>query len=279
MPSSVTCEPRFFADDTCLVYSKDINIDLQNISIWFKSNKLTFNPSKSNVLIVPPKLKETAPLMNVSLNNVPINQSNSVKYLGVIIDTKLNFDVQINSITHKISKAVGVMTKLKHYLPQKALLTVYYSLVHTHLLYGLSVWGSAYKTHLKKLITLQNKAVKIIGGGSYRDKASPCYSDTKTLNLYKLEIGKFVHAHFQNKIPQKISKFFTLTRDISLRSTRSTQQTKTRLYIPRYPTSRLQKCIKYQGVTIWNQIPPEIQSAFSKLFKSKFKKHLLQLQI
>ena len=220
--------------------------------------------------------------MNVSLNNVPINQSNSVKYLGVIIDTKLNFDVQINSVTHKISKTVGVMSKLKHYLPQKALFTVYYSLVHTHLLYGLSVWGSAYTTHLKKLITLQNKAVKIIGGGSYRDKASPCYSDTKILKLpylYKLEIGKFIHAHFQNKIPQKISKFFTLTRDISLRSTRSTQQTKTRLYIPRYPTSRLQKCIKYQGVTIWNQIPPEIQSASSKSFKSKFKKHLLQLQI
>ena len=108
------------------------------------------------------------------------------------------------------------MSKLKHYLPQKALLTVYYSLVHTHLLYGLSVWGSAYTTHLKKLITLQNKAVKIIGGGSYRDKASPCYSDTKILKLpylYKLEIGKFVHAHFQNKIPQKISKFFTLTRE------------------------------------------------------------------
>ena len=74
-------------------------------------------------------------------------------------------------------------------------------------------------------------------------------------------------------------EFFTLTRDISLRSTRSTQQTKTRLYIPRYPTSRLQKCIKYQEVTIWNQIPPEIQSASSKSFKSKFKKHLLQLQI
>ena len=58
LPYSINCKPRFFADDTCLVYSSPtpsmlntaINQDLQNISIWFKANKLAVNSSKSNVL-------------------------------------------------------------------------------------------------------------------------------------------------------------------------------------------------------------------------------------
>ena len=43
-------------------------------------------------------------------------------------------------------------------------------------------------------------------------------------------------------------------------------------------TSRMQKCIKYQGVKIWNDIPSEIQNSNSKNFKRKMKKHLLTLQ-
>ena len=46
----------------------------------------------------------------------------------------------------------------------------------------------------------------------------------------------------------------------------------------RYKTSRMQKCIKYQGVKIWNDIPSEIQNSNSKNFKRKMKKHLLTLQ-
>ena len=57
-------------------------------------------------------------------------------------------------------------------MPRKALQAFYYSLIHTHLLYGLPVWGSTHPSYLKKLITLQNKAVKLIGGGLYNDKAS-----------------------------------------------------------------------------------------------------------
>ena len=53
---------------------------------------------------------------------------------------------------------------LKPYLNTKALLGLYYIIFHSHLLYGLITWSSTFKTYLKKLSTLQNKAVKIVGG-------------------------------------------------------------------------------------------------------------------
>ena len=156
-------------------------------------------------------------------------------------------------------------------MPGKALQALCYSLIQTHLLHGLPVWGFTYPSYLKKTdYILQHKAVKLIGGGLHNEKASPFYSQLKILKLpylYKLEIGKFVNAHFQNRIPLNISNYFTLMSNISLRTTKTIQNNKNNLYTPRYHTARLQKLIKYQGVKIWNNIPSEIQNTSPKFFK------------
>ena len=93
------------------------------------------------------------------------------------IDSLLKLDKYISSIEHKISRAVGIFSKLRHFLPTNALLNVYYPFIHPHLLYGLLIWGSSFPSHLKKLSVLQNKAIKRIGGGLPRDGATPFYSE------------------------------------------------------------------------------------------------------
>ena len=111
-------------------------------------------------------------------NNTALNQSNSVKYLGVIIDSRLNFDTHIKKLAHRFFKAVGIMFKLKQYMPRKALQALLFPDT-----YPPSLWfarlGFYTSILFKKLITLQNKAVKLIGSGLYNDKASPFYSHLK----------------------------------------------------------------------------------------------------
>jgi len=51
---------------------------------------------------------------------------------------------------------------------------------------------------------MQNKAIKLISGGSSQDPATPYYSNFKILkleDLFKIEVGKLVHFHFQRKLP------------------------------------------------------------------------------
>ena len=91
-----------------------------------------------------------------------------------------------------------------------------------------------------------------------------------------MEVAKIVHTHFSSNLPSKLFKFFTLTKNISSRATRATESSRSTLYNPRYSTIRLQRCIKYQGVKIWNNIPSEIQNLSARLFKNKYKKYLLQ---
>jgi len=66
-------------------------------------------------------------------------------------------------------------------------------------LYGLVVWGSTFPTYLAKLSSLQNKAVKLIGGGAFCDNATPSVQKLNVLklpDLYKLETGKLINKIF-----------------------------------------------------------------------------------
>ena len=134
LPSSVTSNPRLFADDTCLICSDQsllvltskMNDDVTGISFWLEANKLTVNPSKLYALIIPAKSNETLPLVNLSINNSQISVVHYVKYLGLNIDFKLKFDNHISSITQKISRAVVIQTKLHaHMCVTKNLLRFY----------------------------------------------------------------------------------------------------------------------------------------------------------
>ena len=64
---------------------------------------------------------------------------NCVKYLGILINANLNFCFHLEEIENKISNSLGILYKLKPILLQNALLKIYYSMVHYHLLYGLVV--------------------------------------------------------------------------------------------------------------------------------------------
>ena len=157
MPQAVNCMPILFANDKCLIFTVPnlaslitiMNTELQNLSIWFDSNKLTVNPSKSNFLIIPPKLNKPFPQTNVFLNSISIPQCISIKYSALTIDMNLNFDFHILNISYKISRTVGIISKIRHYLPETALLKIYYAQIHSHLLYGLINWDLPSRRILK----------------------------------------------------------------------------------------------------------------------------------
>jgi len=122
-------------------------------------------------------------------------------------------------------------------------------------------WGSTFPTYLVKLNSLQNKAVKLIGGGTFYDNATPFYSKLNVLklfDLYKLGIGKLMHRFVHNSLPPSFTDYFKRSSNISTRTTRSTTKPNNNLYIHRYKTNRMQRSIKFQSVKIWNLIPQTI---------------------
>ena len=135
----------------------------------------------------------------------------TAKYLGITFDNRLSFEKHINNLVKKLSKAVGILCKVKNFLNSQALLQLYYAIFPSHLQYGLIIWGSTFKTYLKKLTTLQNKAVKIVGGGKYFDHATPYYSKLRILklvDLLKSEKALFVFKYRSKALPSALKIIF-----------------------------------------------------------------------
>ena len=76
---------------------------------------------------------------------------NETKFLGVVIDNRFKWSSHLGHISNKISKGIGVITKVRKFFDQTTLMSLYNSLIFPYIMYCVQVWGSAYETHLRHL--------------------------------------------------------------------------------------------------------------------------------
>ena len=194
--NSIDSTPRLFADDTCLLVTSpslkqlksSLTSEINRVSMWVQANKLTFNPAKSNLLIITPKLNSPSINIDIQCTDGLIKSVNKAKYLGTLLDAKLTFSDHIKALETKVSRSVGILSKLKYFLPQDALLKLYYALIHSHLNYGILAWGNTYHSYLLKLMRLQNKAIRVVTCSGWNNSAFPLFKKTKC-SYYTLVIS------------------------------------------------------------------------------------------
>ena len=141
------------------------------------------------------KITNPIPTIEILFNKNPFSVNKSVNFLGITIAEKLNFAERIIKLTCKISRSVGIFAKLRNILPFTAYRKWYCSMVHSHLLYGIVNWGNTYDNHLKRLIILQNKVVKIVAGGQRQEHVT---SFKYRLQILKLKVLYVLHMKLQN---------------------------------------------------------------------------------
>ena len=215
--------------------------------------------------------------LSLTLNNVNIETPKVTKYLGILIDDNLSFKSHIHYLESKLSRSVGVISRLRYFLPSSTLINLYYSLIHSHLLYGLPVWASTYKTYLTKIRVLQNKAISIISETTYKERISPYYYKLQILkldDLYQFELAKFMHQYTHNKLPIRFCNYFTYSSNSYSYSTRNSS--KDHLLLSRFSTTRTEKSIKYVGAKLWNSLPETLRHLSYREFKITHKNVLLK---
>ena len=75
------------------------------------------------------------------MTNTCIRNDKLLKYIGIELDQELNFLPHLTKLENKLPRNVGIIKKLKHFLPTIALLMLYYSIVYPHILYSTIIWG------------------------------------------------------------------------------------------------------------------------------------------
>ena len=129
-----------------------------------------------------------------------LERKDRVKYLGVLLDDTVSFKHHISYVASRISRSNGIIAKLRHFLTLSQMRQLYYSIIYPYISYAILAWGSAYKSHIKKLQTKQNHATRLIFFartlGKSTESALPLLNllDVLTVNnIYRLHILKFTH--------------------------------------------------------------------------------------
>ena len=172
----------------------------------------------------------------------------------------------ISYITSKISKTIGVIAILRHFVPSSTLLTLYRSLISPYLLYGLTV------RHLNQILVLQKRALRLIYFAPYRTSAVSLFVSSGCLPiglLYFKAVSILMHDVLNNLSPRNISNLFSSVNVIHTYSTRFSSAGN--LYTKYSRLTHQIKSFSRRGVMIWNSIPQDLRKLSKSCFKNKMR--------
>jgi len=268
-----------FADDTTgLGKGKNlrdlttyVNGELQNISNWFRANKMAINTSKTKFIVFRTRGKRIDPAdCQLVFNNNEIGQiqhpdlifpitrihgegeEKSFKLLGVLFDEYLSFDAHITSLCNKISKSLFCLNRIKNFVTPPAMKMLYFAMVHSHIVYCINVFSCANITTLSPLKIKQKEAIRIVCNAGYRDHTGPLFKRLGILpldDLIKYSQLKFMHDYFHRKLPLSFNETWIQNRnrnpELALRNANN-------LYVPAHHLATTKRFPLFTFPKTWN---------------------------
>ena len=176
---------RLFADDTSLFIIVDnpltaadcLNSDLSKISRWAATWLVSFNPTKTESLLISRKLNQAGhpPLF---IQNHEITEVKSHKHLGVNITDDCTWHHHIDYVKEKAWSRINVMRKVKFKLDRKSLETIYFVFVRPILEYGDTIWNNCTQYEKADLDKIQTEAARIVVGATKLVSINALYTET-----------------------------------------------------------------------------------------------------
>ena len=227
------------------------------------------NATKTEFMVIGSRqrLSTLSDTLELSIDNVPIEQVSSVKSLGIYIDENLTWHFHIDKLCKKIASAIGAIKRVKPFVPQSTLLSIYNSLVKSHFDYCSLVWGNCGKTSSNKLQKLQNRAARVITSSSYDVVSIPCFITSAGKNYIlnvKFRKPSWFSCRLNGLVPEYLTSKF-VTRNVSNYALRDSAN---KLVVPFPRTNYMKNSFSYSGATLWNSLPYTIrESSSSHQFK------------
>ena len=142
-----TGTPTLFADDTSIVYSypnlnkltKELNSSFTVLNIWFANNMLTLNFNKTHFIQFSCKPNNNINL-SINYNNNHISNTQSIKFLGLVLDTNITWRNHIDYLHTKLGSANYAIRILKSVMPLTTLINIYFSYFHSIMSCGIIFW-------------------------------------------------------------------------------------------------------------------------------------------
>ena len=169
------CLTNVYADDS-MIYASGDNIHevkqklqncIQNISSWYKMNRLKINIDKTNVMLIGSKAQLKS--LNVddfilSYDDTPLELVENAKYLGMFINCDISWDFHVRRLCQTAYYHISLLRRLRRIFPKNLLLQVYKSYIQPRLDYGITLYGSSTQKNIDLVQRVQNHAARLVTG-------------------------------------------------------------------------------------------------------------------
>lgn len=259
-------EVVLFADDTSFIFKvkrnsnnddTEINNNLSYLYEWFRINNLSLNSNKTKCIeFVLPNVRHVE--RNISFKLEQLDFIDSARFLGITLDSKLQWGAHIETLSYRLSSAIYAIRKIRKLTDVPTARLVYFSYFHSLLSYGLILWGSA--ADINAVFLLQKRAIRAIYGlrrfDSLRDRFKKINIMTVTCE-YIYQIIMYVRRNIHN---------FAKNNEKHDYNTRI----RNKLSVPLFRLSKVNKSFLGICTSIYNKIPDDI----ANLNLIKFKKYV-----
>ena len=308
LPTITNLLTLLFADDTAGLKSgfnldeliTEVNIELNKLAIWFRANKMAVNVSKTKYIIFKPKgmkiniepdkgivydenemgmprnESKITPLVRI-YNDNPDPCNRTYKLLGLYLDEHLSFDYHCDHVRTKIAQSNFIISRAKHFLPKKTLKTLYYALVHPHLLYCLPIYSCTSAKNLTKLELIQKKTIRTITNSNYTAHTTPLFNDLKIMpfkHLITYTQSLLVHSIYHKYCPPSLHNTWITN---SMRNDARDFRNADDLYVPYARTEHVKKMSYFTLPRVWNELSEQKFTPNPTTFKIAIKHHFLSL--
>ena len=202
-----------------------------------------------------------------------------MRYLGIIIDSKLNFVLQSNEVYRRLSKMHGVFYSLSALVPRTTLVTLYHSLVYPIITQNIIIWGGIPAAGLKKIKTMISNILRCILRVRYDQNNVPlmsvsdmymCLNLLKFDDIYKYFLLRFFHFSFY-KDTETFNKYY-----LPLLPTHSYGTRGTRINLPSVRVGVERQFALFQSCKLLNEILSDLLEPQSNYaLKIKYKRRIL----
>ena len=246
---------RLFADDTALyMVNTDLNalissvkVKIQQLFKWCICNKLTINIDKTYFVLFH-TINKPVPdgFTEIVTTHMTIKRATEMKYLGLVLDEKLNYNEHVQSICNSLLKYFGIFNHIKHKVNKKTARQLYFAFVFSRIKYGIEIYGNCSDRNVNKIQIMQNKLLKLL---LQMDRLTPTNILHKNLNILKSIHKK--HSHYDLRQKGKL--------DI--------------------PPARLtlgDRAVRIKGAKLWNDIHKDLIPYKCKI---SLKRHLMKWHV
>ena len=261
-----------FADDSNLITSGKSSVEIEtityielaNIQQWFQENGLVLNTGKSSYVLFKNKNKpDIEPC--VLMGDEVLERAESAMFLGISVDEALTWSSHVEQLCKRLSSSIFLLRTMRSYCDTALLTSLYHSLFVSLARYGILNWGGGPAFNLHRVLLLQKRAVRILGGLRRRESCRQIFKDFKLLTVASMYILDAVTYVVKNKVGQT-------AHEVTGRVTRQAQD----YFVEPYRLTSSRYNPQHAGQYLFNHLPDSLKKLKNeKSFYKELKNYLV----